>query len=156
MDTFTRLHQLKPEFTFTTDVIVGFPGETDRDFEETLSVMQEVSFAKVHAFPYSPRPRTRAALYPNQTPPQTIRARQQTILHQAEQSAYQLREGYIGKCVEVLTEHRDETQPERIGGHTDNFLMVWIDSTDLNPNQLVQVELIENRPEGLIGRVIGA
>ena len=50
-----------PDFTFTTDVIVGFPGETESDFEETLLMIKEVEFAKVHMFPYSKRDRTRAA-----------------------------------------------------------------------------------------------
>jgi threonylcarbamoyladenosine tRNA methylthiotransferase MtaB len=61
LETIERLRQAAPDFTVTTDIIVGFPGETDADFDETLDVMRQVQFAKVHMFPYSDRPRTRAA-----------------------------------------------------------------------------------------------
>ncbi len=64
-----RLKKARPDFTFTTDVIVGFPGESERDFQDTLDVMEHVRFAKVHMFPYSVRKRTRAALYPNKIAP---------------------------------------------------------------------------------------
>ncbi len=56
MESIERLQAASPRFTFTTDIIVGFPGETERDFQETLEVMEEVKFAKVHMFPYSDRP----------------------------------------------------------------------------------------------------
>ncbi|MCB1149200.1 MAG: tRNA (N(6)-L-threonylcarbamoyladenosine(37)-C(2))-methylthiotransferase MtaB, partial [Chlamydiia bacterium] len=65
LETCERLRTASPDFTFTTDVIVGFPGETEEDHKETLKILEEVRFAKVHMFPYSDRPRTRASLYPN-------------------------------------------------------------------------------------------
>src|SRR5579872_2718778 len=64
LDTVERLRKAQPDFTFTTDLIVGFPGETEADFEESLEVMRAVKFAKVHMFPYSERKRTRAAQFP--------------------------------------------------------------------------------------------
>ena len=68
LETVERLKGACPDFTFTTDVIVGFPGETEADFQDSLDVVQSVQFAKVHMFPFSPRPRTRAAIMPNQVP----------------------------------------------------------------------------------------
>jgi threonylcarbamoyladenosine tRNA methylthiotransferase MtaB len=154
LQTVDRLRDANPDFTFTTDVIVGFPGETDADFEDTLAVMREVEFAKVHMFPYSERPRTRAALYPNKVPPEIIKQRKQEILRVQEQTAYLLREKFLARRMVVLTENADESKPGQIGGHTDNFLMVWTKGTDLKPNQLIEVELIENTPSGLIGQLI--
>jgi len=144
LDSVEKMQRASPDFTFTTDVIVGFPGETETDFEETLEVMREVQFAKVHMFPYSRRDRTRAALYPNQVPQPIIDERKAKILQLAEESAYALREKYVGRTLSVLTENNQ-------GGHTENFLMVLLPKGNHKPNQLIDVRLVENTPEGLIG-----
>ena len=150
METVEKLRKAAPDFTFTTDVIVGFPGETEADFQETLEVMQEVKFAKVHMFPYSERPRTRAALYPNKVPQNIIKERKQKILHAAESIAFQLREEFLNRTLPVLTEKAEESRPGEISGHTANFLNVWVKG-DYSSNSLVEVRLIENTPTGLIG-----
>jgi threonylcarbamoyladenosine tRNA methylthiotransferase MtaB len=156
MDTVDRLRQACPDFTFTTDIIVGFPGETDADFEETLAVMREVKFAKVHMFPYSERPRTRAALMPNKVPQETIKERKQAVLHLSEQMAYELRNQYVGREMAILTESEDKGRPGEISGHTDNFLMVWVPNNGYQSNQLLNVKLLANSPDGLIGEVVCA
>ena len=152
LDTVERLKNASPDFTFTTDVIVGFPGETEADFLETLEVMRHVKFAKVHMFPYSDRPRTKAALMPNKVPQDIVKKRKQEVLRAAEQGAFELREQYVGRTMTVLTESLDASKPGMISGHTENFLMVWIPSTMHSPNELIKVDLIENTPAGLIGR----
>jgi MiaB-like tRNA modifying enzyme len=154
MDTVDRLRHACPDFTFTTDIIVGFPGETDEDFEDTLKVMRDVKFAKVHMFPFSPRPRTRAALMPNKVSQDVIKARKQEVLRLSEQLAFDLRQTYVGRRMTILTESGDKSRPGEIAGHTDNFLMVWIPDSGYKPNQLVEVDLIANTPDGLIGRVV--
>lgn len=141
--TVERLRAADPDFTFTTDVIVGFPGESDLDFAETLAVMDEVQFAKVHMFPYSDRPRTRAALYPDKVPPELIAERKSELLRRAERGAHALRENFVGRRMGVLLENSE-------GGHTDNFLEVQVRGG--RPNEMVEVELIENTPNGLVGR----
>lgn len=154
METVERLKAAHPDFTFTTDVIVGFPGETEADFEETLAVMREVKFAKVHMFPYSERPRTRAATYPNKVPPDVIKERKQEVLRVAEQTSYELRASYVGRRMTVLTEQLDPQRPDEISGHTDNFLMTWIQGGPNQPNQLIEVELMENTPLGFVARPV--
>lgn len=146
-----RLRGACPEFTFTTDVIVGFPGETEEDFQETLEVMREVRFAKVHMFPYSARPRTRAAQYPNPVPDEVKKRRKREVMKVAEETAFALREEYVGQRVSVLTE---SSEKGKTSGHTVHFLSVDIEGVDLPPNELVEVELIKNTPAGLIGRLI--
>lgn len=150
METVERLKKNCPDFTFTTDVIVGFPGETETDFEETLDVIRQVRFAKVHMFPYSPRPRTRAAQYPNQVPQEVIKERKQTVLRVAEQEAFDLRADYVGRTLTVLTENPDPHHLGQIGGHTENFLPVTVQG-EFGANQLVDVELVGNTPHGLMG-----
>lgn len=151
-ETVRRLLDQDPDFTFTTDIIVGFPGETDADFEETLDVMSQVRFAKVHMFPYSERPRTRAALYPNKVPHDVIQKRKAKVLQRAEEIAYELRQSYVGRRMTILTESQEEG--EYVVGHTANFLSVMIPKGNFQPNQLVEVELIQNGPKGLIGKVV--
>jgi threonylcarbamoyladenosine tRNA methylthiotransferase MtaB len=151
LDTAERLKAARSDFSFTTDVIVGFPGESERDFEDTIEMMEKVHFAKVHMFPYSPRKRTRAALYPNRVPAETMQERKQKLLRIAEQHAYELRQTYIGQIKSVLFEN--DTVNGMASGHTDNFLRVLVEDAQIKPNDLLEVELIANQPEGLIGRV---
>lgn len=153
LETVERLRTASPDFTFTTDVIVGFPGETETDFAETLDVMHEVHFAKVHMFPYSDRPRTRAALYPNKVPPETIKERKQKVLRAAEQSAFALREQFVSRRMSVLTENNDSAIPGHVMGHSGNFLTVLVKTQHLPANSLVDVNLVANTPEGLIGEM---
>ena len=151
LETVERLKAARPDFTFTTDVIVGFPGESERDFEDTIDVMQKVHFAKVHMFPFSVRERTRAALYPNKIPAEVIQERKQRLLRVAERHAFALRAAYIGQKRSVLFE-RDE---QNVGGfgHTDNFLPVLVNDQHIKANDLFEVELISNQPDGLLGRI---
>jgi len=151
-ETVRRLLDQDPDFTFTTDIIVGFPGESAADFAETLDVMSQVRFAKVHMFPYSERPRTRAALYPNKVPHQVIQQRKAKVLQLAEEIAYDLRQEYIGRRMSILTESQEEG--EYLFGHTANFLSVMIPKGNFGPNEVVEVELIQNSPQGLLGRVV--
>ena len=154
-DAVERLRGACPEFTFTTDVIVGFPGETEVDFQETLDVMREVKFAKVHMFPYSERPGTLAARrYTDKIPPDVKNARKQEVLRVSEEIAYQLREDFVGQRMQVLTEGFNKARPGEILGHTDNFLLVRLSAAQCQPNEIVEVELLENTPDGLIARLV--
>ena len=141
--TIDRLKEADPDFAFTTDIIVGFPGETEEDHKATIDAMEKVHFSKVHMFPYSDRPRTRANLYPDKVDPKTISRRKQEILRLAEQGSYQLRQGYLGRTLSVLAENNNS-------GHTTNFLQVEF-TTPVRPNTIVNVELIENQPHALVG-----
>jgi threonylcarbamoyladenosine tRNA methylthiotransferase MtaB len=149
IDTVEKMIRKEPDFTVTTDIIVGFPGETEIDFEETLEIVDRIHFAKVHMFPYSVRKRTRAALYPNKVPQEIIRERKQKLLRLAEKTAFELRDRFVGRKMKVLLEN--ETKPGFISGHTANFLRVWVPLGFHKPNDLIEVELVRNEPDGLIG-----
>ena len=148
-DVAERLFRASPMFTLTTDVIVGFPGETEEEFQETLDVLSRIPFAKVHVFPYSDRPKTRASRMPNKIPLDVIQKRKALLLKRAEACAYQLREHFIGRSLSVLLE--EEGKPGYFFGHTENFLPVYISKKNLITNTLVQVKCVDNTPEGLIG-----
>jgi threonylcarbamoyladenosine tRNA methylthiotransferase MtaB len=149
LDTIRRLKNAHPDFTFTTDVIVGFPGESEQDFTETLEVVKAVGFAKVHVFPYSKRPRTKAALFPDHISHDVIVERKSRLLRVVEETAYQLRNQFVGRVMSVLTETPDG---ESGFGHTDNFLPVLLDQS-IDKNQIVSVTILENRSDALFGKV---
>lgn len=146
-----RLKSADPTFTFTTDIIVGFPGETERDFEETIEMVREAEFAKVHMFPYSRRPMTRAARFKDEVPASVIKSRKQRLLRLAEHIGFDLREKYVGKEMSVLIETTDDTRPGYVQGHTENFLEVSLLGTVEEKNTLVNVTCKENAPDKLLG-----
>lgn len=150
-DTCMRLRQERPDFTFTTDVIVGFPGETEADFQETLDVVRQIGFAKVHVFPFSARPGTRADRFADQISHEMIKERTGHLLHLCEQIAFASRDPYVGQSVQVLTEDRCKFDKRFASGHTANFIPVLIDHADLPANSLAHVKIEENSPAGLIG-----
>lgn len=147
LETAEMLKKRNPDFTFTTDVIVGFPGETEGDFAETMEMVEKIQFAKVHIFPYSDRPRTRASQYPNKVPPDVIKRRKTELLHAAEKAAFHLREKFVGRKMKVLLENEENSR--HIAGHTENFLKVFVPKGEFSSNQIVEVILRENTPEGL-------
>lgn len=141
-----KLRKADGDFTFTTDIIVGFPGESEEDFADTLEVMEQVKFAKVHMFPYSERKRTRAALFPNKISQELIQERKQKVLRLAEKHAFELRQNYIGRSLSVLIENAEEGT-----GHTENFLPVIVRGSNFQSNEIVTVRCAENTPTGLVG-----
>jgi threonylcarbamoyladenosine tRNA methylthiotransferase MtaB len=153
-DTIDRLKRASADFTFTTDVITGFPGETERDHEETLEAIRHVQFAKVHMFPYSDRPGTKAFSMPGKVDKKILLRRKQEIMRLAEHVAYSLRSRYVGREMVVLTEKREEGNTAFIPGHTENFLRVLVASPSLEENSLVRVRLVENRADALVAEVI--
>lgn len=150
LDTVMKLREKYPEFEFTTDVIVGFPGETEIDFQDTLAILRNVGFMKVHMFPYSRREKTRAALYPNQVDGDTIQKRKRILMEVAEETSFLARQKYVGKTVHVLIENGQNGA--LFFGHTDHFLPVWVEAVgEIAANQIIEVYLQENRADGLKG-----
>lgn len=149
-ETVDKLKAFNPEFTITTDIIVGFPGEREEDFQDTLKVMQEVKFAKVHMFPYSKRERTKAASFTDHLSPELINERKNIVMRLSEQYAFDLRKNYLGQVYTVLTEESSDGVSH---GYTPHFLKVVIPSQKLSANQMIKVKIIDNRPEGLIGEI---
>lgn len=150
-ETIDKLRSLSSDFTFTTDIIVGFPGERDIDFEETLQVMREVKFVKVHMFPYSRRERTKAAHFPDQVPVAIINERKNEVMRLSEQYSYEHRHQFVGKNYWVLTEHSDEKSTTF--GYTPNFIPVELPGIKIPPNTLINLTMIENKAQGLIGKI---
>lgn len=138
-----RLRRENPDFAFTTDVIVGFPGEREEDFQQTLDLIEEVAFVKVHVFPYSKRPGTLAAKYEGQLSDTLISQRKKQLLECSEKAFIRDRKRFIGKKMQVLLEASEKDG--YLTGHTDNFLKVYLDKDQCKANDLICVELLDDR-----------
>ena len=150
-ETIDKLKAISSDFTFTTDIIVGFPGERESDFEETLEVMKEVGFVKVHMFPYSRRARTKAFDFPDQISDEVKSYRKNEVLRLSEKYSYERREKCIGARYSILTESSDDSSITV--GHTPNFIKVKILDSSYKPNEILNVEIVANEPDALVGRV---
>jgi len=144
------IRALVPEVAITTDVIVGFPGETEVEFEESYSFCRQMEFARIHVFPYSPRRGTEAAHLPNSVAEKVKKQRSQRMLALAKESAQNFSQQFLGKTMTVLW----EKQTDGIwSGLTDNYIKVYTKSSDDLTNRLLPVKLAEVGEDGVWGRL---
>ncbi len=125
----------------TTDIMVGFPGETDAHFEESCQFVEDIEFSQLHVFRYSPRKGTPAATYPDQVPPHISAARSQTMIALGERLNTAFRQRMLGKQKEVLIEASREGKNNHLAGFTDNYLRVLVDAPESAINQIQSVTL---------------
>jgi threonylcarbamoyladenosine tRNA methylthiotransferase MtaB len=154
LQTVQKIRSRCPDWTFTTDVIVGFPGETDQEFADTIDLINQVRFAKVHMFPYSARPKTKAARLPDPVSVEVIRERKNRVQSLSESVAYDLRQSFVGRQMVALTERGEEG--EYRFAQTLNGLPVLLPKAGCGPNQLLRVRLDSNESCALIGSIIGS
>lgn len=139
IDLISRLRQPRPLAAFTTDVMVGFPGEEDEHFSNTKKVLRECGFMGVHVFKYSPRKGTPAAEFAGQVAPEVKAARSQEIQDLGAELFYNYAGDFLNQELEVLIEHRDcEGLWE---GHTPNYLRVKVASEQDLTNSLIKVKI---------------
>jgi threonylcarbamoyladenosine tRNA methylthiotransferase MtaB len=125
----------------TTDIMVGFPGETDEHFDESCQFVEEIGFSQLHVFRYSPRKGTPAATYPDQVSPHIAAARSQAMIALGERLNTAFRQRMLGKQKEVLIEASREGKNNRLAGFTDNYLRVLVDAPESAINQIQRVTL---------------
>ncbi|HEY3550104.1 MAG TPA: tRNA (N6-isopentenyl adenosine(37)-C2)-methylthiotransferase MiaB [Gaiellaceae bacterium] len=129
-----------PDLALTTDIIVGFPGETEDDFLATLGVAEEVGFDGAFTFVYSPRVGTEAAAMPDQVPDEVKRARIERLVEAVQRVAAERNVGRVGMVEEVLVEGPSRTEPEFLRGRTRRNTTVNF-AGDAAPGELVPVEI---------------
>ena len=142
------IRELVPDVAITTDVIAGFPDETDADFEATYSLCEEIGFAAIHAFPYSRRPGTAANLMANHLAVAVRRRRLERLLTLADASAQAFRRRHLGRLMPVLWEERKRGLWQ---GLTPNYLRVYTRADDDLTNKLLPTRLLALEGEGLSG-----
>jgi threonylcarbamoyladenosine tRNA methylthiotransferase MtaB len=145
--------QLVPGIAISTDIITGFPGESDSDFEQTHQLATELQFAKAHIFRFSPRQGTAAARMQGQVKDEIKKARSERLLTLNDQHARRFRQQFLGETVQVLLESYKHGRWE---GLTDNYLRVELDGLPDSANQdwqntLVKAHLVQLVDEGVLG-----
>lgn len=136
------------EAAITTDIMVGFPGETEAEFEESFDFCRRLGFARIHVFPYSPRRGTEAARMPNQVGDKIKKQRGERMLALARESALGFRQKFLGKTMMVLWEKQEDGV---WSGLTGNYLKVYTQSDKDLSNQLLPVKLEKVRGDGMGG-----
>ena len=149
-----KLRTFDPEFAVTTDVIVGYPGETESDFEATRSLMEEAGFDNAFVFKYSPRPGTRSAALPDDVPTEEKERRDQVLLADQERRGQARNDRLVGTVREVLVEGPSLRNAARWSGRdSGNRIVVFEPSRPLRVGDLVQVRIREAHPQILIGDI---
>ena len=137
-----------PDVAVTTDVIVGFPGETDEEFQESYNFCRQMRFARIHVFPYSPRPGTEAASMPRPVPAAVKKERTRQMLALAEDSAYSYRQSFLNRTMEVLWEQKSGVI---WSGLTGNYIRVYARSSEDLTGRLSPVRLVKQYRDGVFG-----
>ncbi len=135
------------DVNLTTDIIVGFPGETEEEFNKTYEFLKEIKFYKMHIFKYSPRKGTKAAVMPNQIPGNIKEERSKKLIELSDKNEFEYNSKYLGKEVEVLFE---EEKTGEYKGHTQNYIMVYCKSQEKLDNQIKKVKCKEVQNEHIV------
>ena len=139
-----RLRKYYQDVILTTDIIVGFPKESEEEFECTYEYLKKINFYKMHVFKYSPRKGTKASEMPEQIPGDIKEIRSKRLLELSDNNETRFLDSYIGKTVEVLFEECDEQGYYK--GHTANYIMVKVKSEEDLSNKIVNV-VVRKRDE---------
>ncbi len=145
-----------PDLNLSTDLIAGFPGETEDEFAETMAYVEEIGFARLHAFSYSPRPDTAAARMSGQLPGPVKRERAGRLIALGERLSTEFHRRYEGAVRPVLWETATGAEPEGLcwAGYTDNYIRVSaVGPADLM-RQVTLVRLSDARPDGMSGTIL--
>lgn len=152
MERIEAIRQKMPDVSITTDVIVGFPQETEEEFAETFNFIRQAEFAKLHVFPFSPREGTPASRMPNPVKKAVKEERAHRLISLSKELERNFRKKFLGRTMEVLFEEAvDENAYE---GYTENYMKVVASSRENLHNRILPVLLKQNSSEYLIGEII--
>ncbi|HLS54057.1 MAG TPA: tRNA (N(6)-L-threonylcarbamoyladenosine(37)-C(2))-methylthiotransferase MtaB [Tissierellaceae bacterium] len=148
------IRKYMPDAGITTDIIVGFPGETDKDFEETLDFVKDIGFSRIHVFKYSPREGTAAARFKEQVNGKVKNERSRILIHLADQLSREFNSRFINSHMEVLYEVEDENNPGVFEGYTSNYIRVKTKSDEDLVGQILRTQIVDSKGDILIGKLI--
>ena len=155
LEAVAKLRSFDSEFAVTTDVIVGYPGETEEDFEATRTLMDEAGFDNAFIFKYSPRPGTRSAALPDDVPTAEKERRDQVLLADQERRGQERNDRLIGTVREVMAEGPSKRNKSRWSGRdSGNRIVVWDASDGARVGDLVKLRIREAHPQILIGELV--
>jgi len=143
-----------PGVAITTDLMIGFPGESDEEFEQSYQFCQLAGFANIHVFPFSPRPGTLAARMPQQIDERVKKERKQRMLELAQKCRHSFHEQFLGQTMPGLWEKETSLDSGIYSGLTDNYIRVFTPSHDSLTNKIVLVKLVRFHNQGMWGELV--
>lgn len=149
-----KLQKVRPDIRLSTDIIVGFPGETDSDFQATMDLVHEMQFDTSFSFIYSKRPGTPAANLPDDTPMEVKKQRLQLLQDRLKMQAYRFSQAMIGTTQRVLVTGKSKKSAQQLAARTECNRVVNFDGHEKLVGQFVSVEISDAEPNSLRGRVI--
>ncbi len=149
-----RIREVYPEVALTTDIIVGFPGESDEDFETTYGFVKEIAFSEIHVFKYSPRKGTPAAEYSNQLDGVTKHVRSEKLIALGEELRRKYQGQFIGRAMAVLYENTSSDLKNHIEGLTENYLKVIVPFENSLEGEIRSTLLQEVKNEYFLGNIL--
>lgn len=149
LDIVNQVRKVVPDIGLSADVIVGFPGETEEDFESTLDVISRVKFSRLHVFKFSPRPGTPAYGFPGKVSGKEMERRSKAVIALGKELSLDFHRKLIGREVEVLVEDA-RARDGKLQGVTRNYVRTWFDGPDELKGRLIAVRAYEASSEGLL------
>lgn len=154
LDLVTRLRAARPDITLSSDFIIGFPGEMDRDFEDTMDLVEQVGFDQSFSFIFSRRPGTPAAQLPDATPPEAKKARLKRLQARLDENARAISEAMVGRVESVLVDGLSRKDSNEIKGRTQNNRVVNFPGNPRLIGRFVQVRITEALAHSLRGELV--
>ena len=151
-----RLREMRPDICISSDFIVGFPGETDEDFEQTMKLIEEVSFDQSFSFIYSPRPGTPAASLPDDVPQEVKKARLARLQAKINEQARDISEAMVGTLQKILVEGVSRKSEDEVSGRTENNRVVNFPADRSVIGKFVEVRITAAYPNSLRGELVGS
>ncbi len=143
-----------PEASITTDIMVGFPGESDEEFEQSYSFCRQAGFANIHVFPFSPRPETAAASMPGQIKDKVKAERSRSMRDLSRSCRRRFCERFLGQTVPVLWEQEASPASGIFSGLTGNYIRVFASNESSLSNEITRVKLVRSHNQGIWGEVV--
>ncbi|MEE2858434.1 MAG: radical SAM protein, partial [Candidatus Neomarinimicrobiota bacterium] len=151
LDLVDKIKYYLPQCSISTDIIVGFPGETDAEFQETLNVMRQVNFNHAFMFKYSSRPGTKAAEYSDQITEKTKQLRLEEVISLQKKTTLNMNEKLINKTLPILIEKVSKKSSSQWAGRTEGNAWVVFDKNNEKIKDIVDVEIVDAKGVTLFG-----
>ncbi len=149
-----QLKNVRPDISLSTDIIVGFPGETDDDFEKTLNLVHEIGFDHSYCFIYSPRPGTPAAQLPDEVPMSLKKERLRVLRDQLNLNVQTISASMVGSTQRILVMPPSQHHPDQLTGHTENNRLVHFSGDSSLIGRMVSVTIKEAKPYSLWAEIL--
>jgi tRNA-2-methylthio-N6-dimethylallyladenosine synthase len=156
LDKVAMVRDAIPDVAISTDIIVGFPGETEDDFQATLDLVQEAQYDSAYTFQYSPRPMTEAAAYDGQVPKEVVQERYQRLAALQDAISFERNRRHVGELEEVIVEGPSKKDPGRLTGRTRKNKLVHFGSDGASEGSFRTVRITQAHPHFLEGALVGS